>query len=353
MDKKICMLLRVSSGGGAERVALRLSEKLVEYGNTVSYVYYYDNGQYKTNPKIKKHCLCNVLETKKIKRTILELKKTRYFFTHNKFDTIVIWGYSPSIEYEIAMFGIKNARVIMSERNDPNRNVKNIMINTLRNWAYSRADKIVFQTIDAKMFFSNRIQKKGCVIINPVESKSLERFDGVRDKRIITAGRLDLQKNIPLLLEAFAKFKKNHDYILLIYGTGELEKILKQMACDLHISSSVKFMGFDQNYLSKNLNCSMYVSSSDYEGISNSVLEAICAGIPTIATDCPIGGNKVLIRDGITGILVPINNVDALCDGMCRIADDESFSTKLSINAYESRNRFNIDEICKQWLKVL
>ena len=55
-------------------------------------------------------------------------------------------------------------------------------------------------------------------------------------------------------------------------------------------------------------NAMVYVSSSDFEGMSNTMLEAMAMGVPTIATDCPIGGAKTVIKNGENGILTPVGN---------------------------------------------
>ena len=65
-----------------------------------------------------------------------------------------------------------------------------------------------------------------------------------------------------------------------------------------------------------------FVSSSDFEGMSNSMLEAMAIGLPTICTDCPSGGAREIIQHHENGILVPIKNIDALCSAMTEVADN-------------------------------
>ena len=93
----------------------------------------------------------------------------------------------------------------------------------------------------------------------------------------------------------------------------------------------------------------MYISSSDYEGMSNSMLEALAMGIPSICTDCPIGGARMVIQNNENGILVPIKNTEKMTEAMLKIVEDEQFAKKLSKNSRKLREYLNVQYIGKQW----
>ena len=97
----------------------------------------------------------------------------------------------------------------------------------------------------------------------------------------------------------------------------------------------------------------MYVSSSDYEGISNSMLEAMAIGMPVVCTDCPIGGAKATIKDGENGLLVPIKDADALYMGMKKVIEDKALADKLSHNAAKLRDELSLDKITDRWIELL
>ena len=97
----------------------------------------------------------------------------------------------------------------------------------------------------------------------------------------------------------------------------------------------------------------MYINSSDYEGMSNAMLEAMAIGMPCICTDCPIGGASSVIVDGENGLLVPVGDSEALCNAMIKVAENPDISMKLSKNASEIREELSLETISKKWMELL
>lgn len=97
----------------------------------------------------------------------------------------------------------------------------------------------------------------------------------------------------------------------------------------------------------------MYVSTSDYEGISNSMLEALGIGLPAICTDCPVGGAKMAIKDGINGILTPVDDVNGLVEQMDRLYNNKELALTLSKNAVNSMKNFDVNKIVARWLSLV
>ena len=96
----------------------------------------------------------------------------------------------------------------------------------------------------------------------------------------------------------------------------------------------------------------MYVLSSDYEGISNSMLEAMALGLPVIATDCPIGGSRMYIRDGENGFLVPVGDAEALARAMGRLADEPALGEKFGREAVKLREGLTTAKIADRFLAL-
>ena len=246
----------------------------------------------------------------------------------------------------IAAAGIKH-RFLVSERNDPSR----MSGQKIRDWSYRKADKLIFQTDDVKKYFSDDIQRKSAVIPNPVSNDLPEPYQGERKKRIVSVGRLQPQKNHKLLLEAFAIFHEVYaDYELHIFGIGKLENDLKMQAEQLHIEDCVVFRGFSSNVQREIWDCAMFVLSSDYEGISNSMIEALAMGVPVISTDCS-GGSRIYIENGVNGILTPVGDKKALSEAMIMLADDPELARKLSINGTKIKEQCGLEKIADRFLK--
>ena len=259
---------------------------------------------------------------------------------------------STSFSLAIGSIGLKN-RIVLSERNDPNQVPFTKLQRKMRDLSLELADACVFQTEDAKEYFSKRIQKKGTIIYNPVNPELPARYSGERKKTIVAAGRLAKQKNFQLLIKAFAKVANRHpDYQLWIYGEGPDRQELEELVEKLGLTKQVIMPGFSNDVYSKMLDCTAYVSSSDYEGMSNSMLEALAMGIPTICTDCPIGGARTVIQNEFNGILVPVGNVEPLSKAILKIIEDNSFSDMIGKNAYCIREKLNIQNIAAQWEKL-
>ena len=97
----------------------------------------------------------------------------------------------------------------------------------------------------------------------------------------------------------------------------------------------------------------MFVSSSDREGISNSMLEAMAVGLPCVCTDCLGGGARMMIEDGENGLLVPMKDANALCLAMKKIIENPALAEKLSQNAVKIRERLEPEKICGQMLSAI
>ena len=225
---------------------------------------------------------------------------------------------------------------------------------------YTRADAAVFQTYDAKDVYPEAIADKGTVIFNPLKPDLPEPYHGERNKNITTFCRISNQKNLPLLVEAFEKVHQEYpDYILRIIGDApndegkQVLRTINKMIADYGIQDSVLIEPFNANVHEAIIRDTIYVNSSDYEGISNAMLEAMAIGMPVVCTDCPIGGAKATITDGVNGLLVPIQDADALYLGMKRIIEDNTMSKALSENASKLREDLSLETIAHKWMDLL
>ena len=250
----------------------------------------------------------------------------------------------------------------MSERADPRAQFNNLpWKDKIGNFfmrkcgLYSLADWMVFQTQDAQSYCSEKIQRKSSIIPNPLDTAKLpERYAGEREKRIVAAGRFSEEKNFALLIDGFATFHESFpDYTLTIYGEGALRKDYEMQIQELGLGGSVKLPGFASNLPEEINKAAMYISTSNHEGISNSMLEALGMGIPTIVTDCPVGGSKMFVHTGDNGILISMNDKKQLVEAMTQIAEDDTFSQQISKRAIKIRDELQALTIAEKWLSIM
>lgn len=349
MKKKIVFVIPNMTGGGTERVISLLSNEYVKMGYEVAIMQFagYEKA-YELNEQIEDFSIATQSKGNPLIwfKRILDMRK---YFKQNEGGYIFAFCVMGAVFSVISTLGLKNY-ILVGERNNP----ESCNMPRLRNWAYHRANKITFQTEYGITYFDKKIAKKAVVIPNPIdESQIPERFEGTRKKWVCTVGRLHKQKNQKLLLEAFREFQQQFpEYELHVFGQGELQEELKQQADTLGISSKVVWHGFCANVKEEIKDSRMFVLSSDYEGISNSMLEAIAIGVPTITTDCPIYGARCYIQNEVSGILTPVGDRKALVEAMVKVAEDDEFAEKLSVNGSAIRNQYSVTGIAKRFLNA-
>ena len=399
-NKKVLMVIPQMVGGGAERVAAQIMNKLNERGYDTRFILTSAKKdevvRYDLNEKTELILLTEELQ----KETALQ--KTQYlparvcstlfgklYEKQNKYvpasigkmtidwqyhreiswirnylqqnpDMSVITFLQPAIPIVLLAAQDLPNRVIISERSDPKRLMKKRYGKKFIEKYYARADKVVFQTDDAMAVYPQNIAEKGMVIFNPLKENLPVPYHGVRNNTITTFCRISFSKNLELLIEAFAEIHAKHPgYVLRIIGDAsndEGEAVMKSVTeqiGNLGLNDAVKFEPFMKNVHEAIIKDAMYVNSSNYEGISNAMLEAMAIGMPVVCTDCPIGGAKAAIADGENGLLVPIKDADALANAINRVIEDQVFALDLSNNASSIRNSISLDKITDKWEEII
>ena len=344
---KIIFVLPDMPGGGTERVVALLANEYVKRGYQTAILLFAGNqSAYPLDPKVEVHVAGQASGGSFLVR-LKRIYHMRKFYKENKGCYIFAFSVMGAVFSVFSAFGIPH-RMLVSERNDPTKFPQW----KIRNWAYRKAEKLVLQTPDMKECFPENLQKKVVVIPNPVADGMPEPFKGERKKRVVSVARLQPQKNHKLLLKAFAEFVKEYsEYELHLFGIGELEEELRRQAKQLQIEDRVMFRGFSANVKEEIRDSAMFVLSSDYEGISNSMIEALAMGVPVIATDCPAGGAKTYIQNGVNGILTPVGDVKALSTAMKKVAEDPNLAEQLSLNGVKIKENYKLKKIADRFLE--
>lgn len=349
--KKIMFVTATLGGGGAERVMLNLANNMAEKGHEIIV--------YCTAPRIKNEYPLNseiktiFLETRiknKLLKILYKTAEMRKVFKNHTDYTLVSFFPDVSMYTVLASRGLKH-KVILSERNDPARMPTKKFLRILRNIACEFCDQIVFQTHDAMKYFPARIQKKGTIIYNPVNDDMPLPFEGEKENTVIAVGRLSPQKNYFMLIDAFAIFHKKHpEFKLEIYGRGKRQHFIDYITKKGYEDFIILFE-HSNNIYDRVRMCKIYASSSDFEGMSNTMLEAMALGTASVVTDCPVGGAREVITHGENGIIVPAGDAQAMAEGLSALAENETLARQIAKNALYVRKALSVESISNQWLE--
>lgn len=246
---------------------------------------------------------------------------------------------------------------IVSLRNAPNaysgKKIKALYWEFMRKRLFKRAARVVFQTEYADRYYRRWSDGRSSVIPNPIKS-GLPVTSGDRKKTVVNFCRLEPAKNLPLLIEAFSIFQESHpDYRLVIYGQGSLKDSLLDLISNKGLQKRASISSHTPDIHEQIKDAGMFVSSSNFEGISNSMLEAMAIGVPTISTRSDGGGAEQTINDGMNGLLVPKGDAVALADAMARIADNEELASRLSKGGLRLRDELAPSVIAGLWRKEI
>src|SRR5699024_245151 len=212
-------------------------------------------------------------------------------------------------------------------------------------------DGFVFQTEGAKSYFSKTIQNKGIVINNPVFIKYNDfNLPDKRRKVIVNVGRLHTQKNQTLLINAFKNISNYFpEYKLEIYGEGPLEYKLENQIKALDLTDKVTLKGTTNDLFAEIVDASLFVLSSDYEGMPNALMEAMALGLPCISTNCRPGGASELINDGKNGKITPIGSTEHLSHAMIDVLKHPLDAEKMGKKAKEICNTHSKENTFVFW----
>ena len=233
------------------------------------------------------------------------------------------------------------------------------------------------------LFFMKLLYKKAdAVVANSKETaKEIERITGVETKAIynptltgnyeelaqepveqewfeqdipiiISTGRLAYEKGYDTLLRAFAKVLKEVDSRLVIVGEGEKRTELENLAKELHIDEKVWMPGYDANpykYVSK---AEVFVLSSRFEGLPNTLIEALAVGTPCVSTRCKSGPAEILL-DGEGGLLVDVEDEEQMAKAICESLTNREAADRKLRKACKMLYRFTPKEVGKQYEDLL
>ena len=242
-------------------------------------------------------------------------------------------------------------KVVVSVVAEPTEEYPGRVMPLMAKTLFCFADGIVMQTTDAVKFFQKSLQKR-CVILknslNPIFVRP--RYEGERKQEIVAVGRVDENKNHRMLLRAFAKIADRFpEATLTVYGNGQLRETLLAEIEELGLSGRIFMPGAVTDVPDRIEKARIFVLTSFTEGMPNTLLEAMSLGLACISTDCPCGGPRDVIQDGVNGYLVPVDDSDSLAERLSALLKDARKADAMGKEAAKLQESYRPDKVNREW----
>lgn len=390
--KKILVISRLLTSGGAERVACNLASQFEKAGYDVKLLVLDDrNANYKTSAQVIK--LPSLKPSTGLKKVVWYYKtlcfvnkiKKEYGITH----TI---SFLNEPDY-LNVFSTGSDKRIISIRNNRSRLNKNLLTKIRDRIVFNKADKIVALSygiendlVENYHISENKIEViyNSCDVDSIIKDSALldedEIFNNLVDKHIvINLGRLVNQKGQYHLIKAFKRVCENDENaVLVILGQGPLMGELELLIKQLELDKKVFLLGYKANPYPYLVKASLFVFSSLFEGFGNSLLEAMACELPIVSTDCVAGPRELLepnsdlsklntneIEYAENGILVPVckkqsdnlleltKDEEMLADAISRILLDEGLRKRYIERSKVRISDFSEKAIFKKWEEAI
>ena len=346
---KITFVINTLKVGGAAKMIKYVANLATEMFEEVSMINMYDS--YYDNNDLKNIKVVNLgLENRtRLNRKFTMIPSLRKSIVSENPDIVCAFVGHVNVIAKIATLRLKDVIFISAERGDPF--TETFLWKKLTTWTYKISDYCFFQLDRARDFFGSEVAEKSFVIPNPfIPTDNIEPYNGVRRKTIISAGRFAKEKCYDILIDAFAIILKKHpDYQLILCGDGPMLSEYKKQIANLEIQDNVIFPGYVKSVSKVVREEGIFVLSSLYEGIPNSLIEAMSVGIPCISTDCTPGGPAFLFNNETRGMLVPTRNVNAMTEALLELIENSNRAKNYGQKALEVIEELNEEKIRLKW----
>lgn len=344
---KLTFVTSTLHAGGAERVISLLANSFCQKGYEVEIVCINKHLVfYPIDEKVKVWFAEDEVKSLSILKKMMWLRK---HINSEKPDVVIAFMLEVYCVTLASLIGV-SVPVISSERIDPHffGRAKGLL-----RWLLLRGTThLVVQTVRIKDFYSAKLQSRTTIIPNPVTDKVFSLTPTLKQKRIIAVGRLAYQKNYPMMFRAFAKVHHDFpDWQLVVYGNGPQKDEIRGVIERLGMEGHIILAGKSDHVVEEMNKSSLFVMSSDYEGMSNALLEAICVGLPVISTD--VSGARDLITEGVNGYIVPVGNERALTLALSSMLSSPEKMDEMGRQSKALAPRFREEQIVGQWEELI
>jgi glycosyltransferase involved in cell wall biosynthesis len=358
MNRRIAILVADLQSGGAQRQAVFLASQWVARGYRVSILTYEQHGapaffDVPHTVLIKRLGVAgqsgNALSS--IRANIARVKAVREALKELQPEVLLTFLADMTVTGYMAATPLR-IPVIACERTDPAIYPTGLW-RPMRDIVYPRCARIVCQSRSAADYFAK--SGKAIVIPNPVAVPSIDGASDIEAPQrpfIVSLGRLGKEKGHDVLIEAFARIAPLYpDVDLLIIGEGPQREPLEHLVDALGFTGRVHLPGKSKNPFPVMAQAKAFVLPSRFEGFPNALAEAMALGLPSIATRFAGAGD--MIEDGKNGILVPLEDPEAMAQSMASLLQYPDKAEVMGQAAKHIADDFAPERIMTLWDRVL
>jgi len=361
---RVLIFIHSLHGGGAERVAADLSAHWAKSGWQVMVVTQADSHDdaYTLHPNVQRKILHTAGEGGGLRGMLANVRRVRALrrvLREFKPDIVLGMMTTASVLAVLAARGLP-CKVIATEHTHPPSQMLSGLWQRLRRWTYPRAARVVALTRGTADWLRQHVPgSKLAVIPNPVHWP-LSRAEPIVTpppaqgrRRLLAVGRLHPDKGFDLLVQAYAQIASQHpQWDLIILGEGNERRRLQIQIDEAGLQDRILMPGRVGNVGDWYENADIYVLSSRFEGLSNTLLESLASGLAAVCFDCDTGPREV-VRDGTDGVLVrPNGDVVAMAAALSSLMSDDATRQSLAHHAIEARDRFSAQRVLSMWQQL-
>lgn len=352
-DRHVAFYIGSLKKGGAERVFVNLAGYFAGQGYRVTMVTQYKKENEYELPEGVSRVISDITpeeEGGRIANIWRRYRKLRRIFGRLQADVVL-----SAIGKNNFMALLANAffptRVVVSVVAEPTEEYPGRLMRMLAKILFRFAGGVVLQTTDAMRFFPAGIRKKSVILKNSLNPDFVRpRFEGKRRQDIVAVGRMDENKNHRMAIRAFSQIADRFpESRLILYGDGALREELCREAREMGLTDRIFLPGAVTDVADRIERAYAFLLTSFTEGMPNTLIEAMSLGLACISTDCPCGGPKDLITDGVNGFLVPVNDDGALARRLTELLLDPQRAKRMGKEAAKLQESYRPDRVNADW----
>ncbi len=320
--------------GGGERIVLRLAALLPRYGYRVSILTFLSHPE----TSALDHAPCSIYLLPLVNtynltalKAALELKR---FIRQQQVRIVQTFFESSDLWAGMVTRALTPARLIWSRRDmgilrGRKHHIAYRLLARMPHRVFAVSELVRRHAVEIDGIDPERVQTIYNGLDLPPDASSALSPDG--SITITTVGNLRHVKGHDVLLEAAALVLRRFPQVSFTIAGESLDEVyfeqLQRMVQDLGLSHAVHFLGNVTALREHLATASLFTLPSRSEGFSNAIIEAMAAGLPVVATD--VGGNAEAVKEGVTGLIVPAEDAEALAGALCKLLADPASAHRM------------------------